>query len=114
MFFAEPLAAPVHRAPDDDGEDKVDRVLHRADERLAEEGHHGHHHTLAQQHGDEVALFVKIRDAEGKVHEGRRGERQHRQHEQGRNVEPADPLLSFFQLLRSVSERQPWSDIPEP
>ena len=82
VFFAELLAGPVHPAPKGDGEDEVDWVLQRADDGLAEEGHHGHHDAFAQQHGDEVALLVKIGDAEGEVHEGRRREGQHRQHEQ--------------------------------
>ena len=98
VLFTEVLAGKVHSRPDGDGKHEVERVLHGRHQRLPEKGHHGHHHALAQQHGDKVALLVKIRDAKGKVHKGRGRKGQERQHEQGRGVKPADPLLRLLQL----------------
>ena len=47
MLLAEPFAYPVHPAPQQDCEHKVDRVLQGADQRLPKDGHHGHHQPLA-------------------------------------------------------------------
>ena len=98
MLPAESFAHPVHPAPQQDGKHKVDRVFQGADQRLPKDSHHGHHQPLAQKDSAQVALFVKVRHPEGKVHEGGGGEGQQRQHEQGRGIEAVHPLLCLFQL----------------
>ena len=99
MLLAELLAHPVHPGPDGNGEDEIDRIFQRADQRLAEESHHGHHNGLARQKGEQIAFLVKVRDAEGQMQERRGREGQDRQHEEGGGVHMADPLLGLFQLF---------------
>ena len=101
MFFAELFAHPVHPAPQQNGQHQIQRVFHGTDQRLPKHCHHGNHHTLAQQHGNEIALFVKVRDAKGQMHKGAWREGQQREHEQRRSVKAVHPLLSLFQLGRA-------------
>ena len=98
MLLTELPAHPVHPGPDSEGEDEIHRIFQRAEQRLAEESHHGHHNGLARQKGEQIALLVKIRDAKGQMHKGAWREGQQREHEQRRSVKAVHPLLSLFQL----------------
>ena len=59
VLLAELPAHPVHPGPDGDGEDEIHRIFQRADQRLAEDSHHGHHNGLARQKGEQIAFLVK-------------------------------------------------------
>ena len=69
VLLTELPAHPVHPGPDGEGEDEIHRIFQRADQRLAEESHHGHHNGLARQKGEQIAFLVKVRDAEGQMQE---------------------------------------------
>ena len=69
MLLTELPAHPVHPGPDSEGEDEIHRIFQRADQRLAEESHHGHHNGLARQKGEQIAFLVKIRDTKGQMQE---------------------------------------------
>jgi len=76
VLLTELPAHPVHPGPDSEGEDEIHRIFQRAEQRLAEERHHGHHNGLARQKGEQIALLVKIRDTKGQMQErrGREGQ----------------------------------------